>query len=716
MHPKLKFLLSAGVNLLQKTILILKISLALSAVAAMPELYLTLTLDRELLEKNIRQTLDSAGVNYTFDGLSVTFYGGIVLHNLNLFPENENHWFDQVTAPEFILSPAFTDRLHGRLGQNTTIVLTNASWHIHLTEKNIKTVKMPVFQWLLDESPFPNVRFKNNQITLVFELKNTGKEKWTIQNINGSATLENGIWKAEFHYEDIPWGEGTLTFQPEHCPACLPWVGEYSVFLHGLPLNRLSWLVPEREITSGFGNLEATILLPGDPKIQKSVSGKLRVENVKTGLTNPATAYSPFSIDTALLDFSARSMEKNLQVEAMGNWNGYAAQFNAEWDPAQSLNRLFFTFENKSDGHSVVLPGGWTLNGIQEIVLDIARDPNKKRRYHIQRGKISLSESRIEPPGKNDLAFFIPRAEVNMEQNQYRLNADLEKGDSLVTLTSSGSIFPEYRDVVIFSRATGGIKKKRYVREVLSFYGTHEASLQIRKWNWNSARPYMETLDEVIGEKVIRGIQEGWKESAVRERRWFQKYFYPTDLDLEITTVPGLQASNETVPGHWEGILSIHNSFAFFEINNKNTDELVKADWSGRDNYPDLNGTVSLRLESSAFPAAFFISPALVSSFSTAKLEYTFYTGGERAGDLFLNYRSRGALEFFDARTPQAGQYENEMWSALSCRFARWGARAEIYEIQGENDRFMLRGSGNWSFDNGKSQWNFRPHIQEKLQ
>lgn len=688
----------------------LKAAAAFVALAAMPELYLLFTLDENRLEKELRASFDSTLLNFSYDGITFSFYEGIALHNfqISLAPENQSI---QKLSANIKIKPPLLAWIKGDFHGEAKAQISDASWNIRMNDPSLKRENFLLLQWLLDISPFKKITLNDNQVTFIIEHSDYQKERWIIQNINASAENRDGKWQIELEYDDIPWGSGKITFQPDPCSSCEPWNGQYRFELMGLPLNRLSWALPDRSFTSGFGTLQADV--ESNPASSSgflyAIDGSLTIEDLKAA----GKGLEPFEAESLLFDFHYSFDAHKKVIGAKGSWNGYPLELSTALEgPQNRIQYIKYSMRSGPDNLSIDIPGGWSLTGIQEVELDLSADGDQGSEYKIAKARLNLSESKVKPP-IDGLMFFVPQAELAMNDNEYTLQVQFEKGESAGILSSQGSFTPKHRNVVIFSRTAGGIKKKRHIEPVLSFFGEHQAALELTHWNWADFQVMLNNLKAHTNQNIVRDIQDGWKESAVRERRWFQQYIYPTSLNMTIhaASLAEDSAKGEIQRQSWEGVLAIQNSYADFSLESPETKEYLHLDWSGRDNYPDVKASLQLRFFGGAYSTAYLFSPHLFSLFNSALLEYSFYTGGERLGDLFLNHRGKGSIAVETVTSPLAEEYGGEVWSTLNADFSRWGARAGIYNIRAENETYRLRGSGLWVYEGGHSNWKINSSV-----
>ena len=690
-------------NLAAKTLLILHrfrlaliLTVSLITIAALPEIFSEFFYDTRAIKTEVHKILNSARVAVSIDGISYSFYRGIILHRLRVSADANFSSGRIITFAERVVFPVqpwktLVQKEKPSAFQN--IILQNAVLNFWLPADKMKDVSSTIADIVNSAQEF-EIEFQNSRLQLFLEKSSYDKHKIVINEIQGKISQNASGRIISVSYADSVWGNGQLKLRPA---ACFPFecgLDNADIFWSGndFSLNQINWWFTEYVAESGklSGKFEINRQTDAKPASSKSQID-LDLEIQSLNILNQEKPW--FNVKNASLLGTIELTDKLHSYDLAGQLNN--RRFDYKW---QSLPddiwpiSASITLETSAQD-TIPLPGNLTLQGLTECNLKMQTENTKRTMtgsLKVENGQLIDHSFQRKP-----YAIDIPSLKIDLANNELKASAWLRYNDTELHISSGGQIqptFTEYRRIA-FPMLVGfeGPSEK-----ILIFQSRIETQILSDNSNLADFTPYKIRLEEYFKENAIAGMQNTWVPSRFRDHKNFIRYAMLANLDftLKLNNFKISDQDNLDLAGK-----VTHNGISLraniSDAEGKNS-IILNSEYTS--NVPYTSSDIVLSLKNAKPLFQNWISNKALADYGLLDMKLKFSTSGERAGAFYSNLKSWGNVKIENVKLGELKDKLDlpEKWQTVELQFQRTGTLGSIRNLIAENENFTLNGAGSW--------------------
>ncbi|MDH5719239.1 MAG: hypothetical protein OEZ13_01330 [Spirochaetia bacterium] len=567
-----------------------------------------------------------------------------------------------------------------------------------------------VTNWLNEDTEF-SISIKDALITVIFDTKGYQKEMWNIENVSGNIHNLLNEKELSIFYSNKDWGAGKININPNECSNQCKWFfGEYKWEFSSFSAEKLSWIIKPFIFTEGEINGKINFLFNKDNKEIWETFGQIEANNIKIQDDEERLLLNEISLNTS---YKIDHNTKGQTIKLKGKLNGgnYDLSYNQDKNELWPNNAEFKISDFEQKGF-FVLPYGFKIYGLKQMTVSINK-PLSSASYRNIDSNIEISNGQFLD--NNKILFFIPNLNLIMNSNDYELNLLIHKNKSDIGINMHGKItlFSHYFSEIIRDMKT--LDKKVVSKEIIGISGKHQGHLNSKKFLFNDFFELKSYLIDKWKKSVLIGINNGWRESKLREREWFitllWKNLLSMPINIENFSLENTQSSKMT------GNLSISNNLIDFNLKEyEGRENYLDLLYNFNSNYPTISGNLSLDLQDASNIRKDFIGDDIINSLKAFKYVWNFKSGGERPVDLYNTFRGKGVFEFYDV---VLGKYFDDKevdknWNFIKGEASAYYNSGYFNNTYGQNQNNNLYTYGRWKTDNFFKEWKITHNIRPK--
>jgi hypothetical protein len=680
--------------------------LALVLFLVLPGFLLNLFLDKNKINTLIQSLSSESKAVFSFDGIVKGRFSDIIVYNVRISDRFENsNKQPLLTIPELRITPNIFQSIRSQTLVVKKITLHDARWRFSGKDNYLNKEQQDRIINLLNRNVDFNIVLINNIVSVILEKENYERQVWNIAIDRGFIRSEKSKVEIFVHYNDLPWGKGSITFSPDLCKTCGLFHGKYNIHLQNLPLNRLSWFFDSLALNNGFIDIASSVEFTNHGKDDEtSILSHIRADDVfVTDMSNhPVLENSRFDLDVKF-----QNKNELIQSEFSGLWKKtpFKGVFVKHKKSAYPETLAFF-LDNRKES-AIPLPYGFKLDGLKSFHIDLHEDSEKKV-YRILSGSF-LTGKGVILDQDNQTILQLPDAAVNLENNKFTANVSLVKNKTDIKFNFSGSILPVNK--TIETQIEYGDYRKN---QLLSYNGVvfeinETGKIDSENIYWQDIETYYQSIRKIWNKSIKDDQFKGWRPSIFRERDWFQKYLMRTTLDntLSVNNWRYVEKENHTVPVF--GTLTLNNSILDLKLNNDRQNYNMMIDMNS--NSPLIRGEYKLLFPKLDGYSGNWFPSGLISKFGEASVDGKFNASGERPSDILTNYNATGSIVLQNTVLVIDDKKTSDVLSKVNLDVRSYGDKYQI-NINGENETATISGYG--SFDVEKNGWNIKTTVLKK--
>jgi len=700
----------------QKTILnriipVVILLIIVSVLIYLPQVIIDFTTDRQKIESQINMMVENAGYRLRYEASGVTAYSGFILYNVQLNHIEPNHEETKVmSAPQIIIRPGFSNLMRNRV-RNPQIYIDQAVWYIPV--KNVRrNLKLPEYlSHNLATIPELEIALRNNALQVTLEAGGYEKEIWNITNISGKLLHSaDQSFTIAMEYKNLPWGRGEFKYSNPGCEQCRFPAGAIEGKIRDLPIGRLRWFVIDYRLYSGFINLDFTSnQASSDNPVNINSSGSLEKLVL---LTNRPDENVFYSLDKASFKLQSDYSDHHWNHTYKGSWEGFKFDGDASFTSGEVFpDHLLFNLKQDTVFDSgLFLPGNYELSGLKSIGLKMVRPEKKSAPSALIDLSLQIEKGRLTNIDEKEIDFKIPRIDIQGKENTFNITGEIERIKNHWKIDIETLFQPERRVYRQYLQKED-TDRKRTFRElpITVFIWDMKGKISAEEFNPANYHYFFTSFEKRWDQKVKEGLAEGWRDSLLREREWFQRYLLngKGEVAIEINKKTPLSETNPSIQPI-SGSLNINNNMLDISLNeNSNTFKLV---YDYRNNYPILKIDYDAILPGNAYYADWIRQDGIIDTFSDLQINYNFFSSGERISDLAENGRTNYLMAFNHAQF--VPEHKQELWENIQLEFSRRGTKGWL-SIYGTRPEQLLSGKGTWDLQRA-TPWELSHRIQNR--
>jgi hypothetical protein len=654
------------------------------------------------IESTIAVLNQITGFSVTYDGLGKSFLPGFILYNTRVSMNFDGQHNPLIAIPELVLKPDILKSVLYRKIIPGRIVIKNARWDLRVN-KAINSFLDKNLSQVLKTHPEFQILLKNNIMTLTYEKKNYEREKWNIKVKKAFVDSGKSGITASLYYDDKPWGKGEIFYQPDLCPDCSLKNGQGTASLKNLPVNRLSWFFKDYKLVKGEISLETAFTLTREDKNPGfKTNSELQIKDILV------TSHEDKTILEAKKFQIAIDLERNKELVKsvfLGKLNKSGFQGNFEKTHFAVLPENFrFILEN-SGNYTLPLFYGYSINGIKKVMVEIRENPDKQIFREIS-GDLVIANGRLTDIDQSVILQF-PQISFHMEKNKFNGQISAIKGKSDINLELLGSFTPVLRKILTHIEFDDYTKNKIVEKNAVFWNINEEGKFSGKNILWIDFADFYKKLENTWNRKVNIDGFKGWRPSILREREWFQSFFFFSNYKNEIF-IENWQ--NETPQVSVTG--SMNYTGATFETNLVSGGNYLKFIIDANSNYPVMRGELEYTFNSINEFAEIWLPPKFANSVSSYKISSNFVTSGERLLDISNNYIKTSRIFFNDVKLHYDIEKNQPEWQLFELNLRQYGKRINA-NYSGFNENSTITGWGSYN-DNEDALWKVKNSIVPK--
>jgi len=681
------------------------LSLLVTVSLLLPALFLTIFFDKNEFNKQIHSLSSTNNLLFTSDGVIRGNFRDIIFYNVRIKDASESPGqLPLLAIPELRIKVNILRSVMGRKTVLDKIILKDARWRYVGKDGTFNKELQASIADLLGRHGDFNLVLVNNTVTLVFEKKNYDRETWNIVLKRGSIrSLKNKV-TVTFRYDDLPWGNGQLTFSPLLCPQCSLFQGTYEVRLQELPLNRLSWFFAPLKLQNGMVDIASDVTYTNNGK-ENEIEIKADIQ-VKDILATEASN-SPV-LENPRLDLDIRYSDKAgaVQSEFTGYWkkSPFKGAF-AKKHKSVYPETLSFSLDN--NGRTIPLLYGFKLKGLQSFRFDLGEDKTGKA-YRILNGNFVAEKGAILN-AENVSELQIPRAVIKLENNACTGSLSLARNSSDLNFSFSGSVLPINKMIDTVVEFEDYQKNKNISYNGVVFEITETGELNSENLHWKDIEPYYDYARGAWKNSVKNDLYRGWRPSLFRERDWFQKYLMRTSFNNTVIIKDWHSTADDNGNTPLSGLLNLNNSI--FNLELAGGDQRFNFSFEMTGNTPIIRGDYKLALSRQDSFSNRWLPAGLVPKFGSSTVEAKYTASGERPIDIVENYNATAAFLLENVSVLIADKKTSDVLTRANLDVRSYGTKYQV-NLGGENDVSTVSSWGNYDPEN--NGWKINSTILPK--
>ncbi|MDH5716857.1 MAG: hypothetical protein OEZ22_04360 [Spirochaetia bacterium] len=687
------------------TAIIIILLFIITFLISLPEILFSLYVDKNDIERKINKLLAASDLAVSYDGFSTSFYGDIVIYGLkisNSIDFSKNKTFLEASEVKI---PVKWQGFNDFYAEYSNIMVNKSTFIVWIENSKLSDILLKQISFWLNEYHNFEIIFNNAKFLLKYESKGYEKESWEISNVIVKIIKNQETNQISLAYNDSLWGNGNIKIIPEiNNSGDFIWFENiYQLEFNKLPLENISWYFKPKKIKTGMfsGNLEVVNL---SRKNNYKILGNIRLQNLSI------TEDEINILKVPLLNTSIQYIENNDYHSAVFVGSTETHNFSFQYEKNQKdlwPSTIKLEMKENSFNGQLVQINEFEISGIKDLSVDLSI-PEEKDNYRNIKSYIKIENGSFVKNQKS--LFLINDLELVINKNNYRLISKFMKNKSLVDITLEGQL-NNFKSS--FSESVKSLRnpKSKYIKyDIVCFSGNHSGSLISSELYMSDLKELEDYLIKKWQSNVIRGLNEGWRESKIRDREWFLKALWKNKLNMNLNFNKVFTSSSENI--NLSGKFDVFETYAKFNLKDElqnNVKNSFDFEYIYAGNYPFFRGNINFSSKNENNILENWIPGELLKKYDYSEISYSFKSGGERAFDIFDTHTGNGHFEFSNGIL---GSYFNDKditknWNNIKGEIRTYRNRGSLVNIFCVSDEKYLYAHGRWVTDLFFKQWTF---------
>lgn len=648
-------------NLLSRK-LFLRIILPIATIVFLgiiPELIFPFFINKNQIIDTIEKKLKLSRLAVAYDGITISFYRGIIIHNFRISNEKDFSKGNILLKTEYLKWETDLAYLLGDQKKIPLILYANRSeFKIRIREGSLsRDVIQQLYDW--KKNIAFSIQLDNPRV--FFNIK-TEEGKKAIYNVffeNISVmTGKNFTLKAE--YNDPFWGQGSLSLKPDMKKKDYFLKGHYLWEGKNLPLTALNDILSESKFYSGI--FSGKLALESDIQPDKRYRNKnkkifiLKVNSKIDYLSymDPLKKKWKFPFLGIKSDYKISLTYDHDAIEAEGSAStkGYRIQYKFHYGDHMSLPDKLFLKVNQVSEEKLFLPFDFTLTGLEYLKIKIDPNHGKSNPYRMIDAEIKIKDGSISFPLEIDrnktvpIEYVIPNLHFSLNQNNYKLNAYLytpeEKNQTDGKVHLEGVIYPLIIPYAYRKRYEGYRSARDSSGLTLAWRSRHKGEFIVDQLYHDHLHLWFRYLHKLWKQKLFETMNDRDLPGSLYYSKWYYHYilYFKPNISVKVNRWVTGNSDFKNITGEFKG----ENQFLWISLKDPR-ENYLKSQIYLASNFPGISIDFDIDTLDANKILSLWLDERLVKNLGKSRVDFHLRTSGVRAKELYDSFNIKGKVE-----------------------------------------------------------------------